>query len=134
MEFRRGVFRSRGRGFVVIEYLLLACIDQSKLGKQPLVVVGLGEHGPEVLEVLASCIGVGAPIVLAGRGALLVCCCCVVGGGGEGAKSRHLTIKKLQKTLKACARGHEICRTVRSEDRVQWQAPHVCSNLYDRCH
>ena len=66
MEFRRGVFRSRGRGFVVIEYLLLACIDQSKLGKQPLVVVGLGEHGPEVLEVLASCIGVGAPTMSKG--------------------------------------------------------------------
>ena len=65
---------------------------------------------------------------------VVLVCCWGVGGGREGAKSRHLTIKKLQKTLKACARGHEICRTVRTEVRVQWQAPHVCSNLYDRCH
>ena len=37
----------------------------------------------------------------------------------EGAKSRHLTLKKLSQTLKACAKGHVICRTVRTEVRVQ---------------
>ena len=52
----------------------------------------------------------------------------------EGAKSRHLTLKKLSQTLKACAKGHVICRTVRTEVRVQWPAPHVGSNLNDRCH
>ena len=52
----------------------------------------------------------------------------------EGAKSRHLTLKKLSQTLKACAKGHVICRTVRTEVRVQWPAPHVGSNLNDHCH
>ena len=52
----------------------------------------------------------------------------------EGAKSRHFTLKKLSQTLKACAKGHVICRTVRTEVRVQWPAPHVGSNLNDHCH
>ena len=64
----------------------------------------------------------------------LVCCCCVVWGGARGREIATPHYKKLQKTLKACARGHEICPTVRSENRVQWRAPHVCSNLYDHCH
>ncbi|CAH0366573.1 unnamed protein product, partial [Pelagomonas calceolata] len=59
---------------------------------------------------------------------------CWGGRRREGAKSRHLTLKKLSQTLKACAKGHVICRTVRTEVRVQWPAPHVGSNLNDHCH